>query len=51
VASLHERIKVVERDLLVDVVDRMVRFGWTQAGRQVRLGRAESAQAADRLGA
>jgi phosphoribosylglycinamide formyltransferase-1 len=42
-AALHERIKVVERDLLVDVVDRMARFGWTQHGRQVRLGGAEPA--------
>jgi len=45
--SLHERIKVTERELLVEVVDRMARFGWTQHGRQVRLG---VAQAADRLG-
>jgi phosphoribosylglycinamide formyltransferase-1 len=37
-ASLHERIKVVERDLLVEVVDRMARFGWAQSGRLVRLG-------------
>ncbi|MEU9890188.1 phosphoribosylglycinamide formyltransferase [Sphaerisporangium sp. NPDC051017] len=37
--SLHERIKVVERRLLVDVVGRMARYGWTMAGRHVRLGR------------
>jgi phosphoribosylglycinamide formyltransferase-1 len=37
-ASLHERIKVVERDLLVEVVDRMARFGWAQSGRLARLG-------------
>jgi phosphoribosylglycinamide formyltransferase-1 len=43
VESLHERIKVVERDLLVEVVDRMVRFGWTLNGRQVRLGGAQPA--------
>jgi phosphoribosylglycinamide formyltransferase-1 len=35
-ASLHERIKVVERELLVEVVDRMTTRGWTQHGRQVR---------------
>ena len=37
-AALHERIKVVERDLLVDVVTRMVTEGWTVDGRHVRLG-------------
>ncbi len=38
VASLHERIKVAERALLVDTVGRMVREGWTVRGRAVRLG-------------
>ena len=28
-ASLHERIKVVEREMLVDTVGRMAREGWT----------------------
>jgi phosphoribosylglycinamide formyltransferase-1 len=37
-ASLHERIKSVERQLLVDVVGRMVRDGWKVDGRKVRLG-------------
>jgi phosphoribosylglycinamide formyltransferase-1 len=37
-ASLHERIKVVERQLLVDVVDRMARHGWQVTDRKVRLG-------------
>ncbi|GII75578.1 phosphoribosylglycinamide formyltransferase [Sphaerisporangium rufum] len=37
-ASLHERIKTVERRLLVDVVGRMVRDGWSVTGRHVRLG-------------
>jgi phosphoribosylglycinamide formyltransferase 1 len=37
-ASLHERIKVAERALLVDTVGRMVRDGWTVAGRKVRIG-------------
>jgi phosphoribosylglycinamide formyltransferase-1 len=36
-AQLHERIKVVERDLLVDVVSRMARHGWQVHGRQVVL--------------
>jgi phosphoribosylglycinamide formyltransferase 1 len=38
-ASLHERIKVAERALLVDTVGRMVRTGWSVDGRHVRLGR------------
>ncbi|MFF5210789.1 phosphoribosylglycinamide formyltransferase [Streptosporangium sp. NPDC000396] len=38
-ATLHERIKTVERDLLVDTVGRMVREGWTVTGRIVRIGR------------
>ncbi|MDQ1684656.1 MAG: phosphoribosylglycinamide formyltransferase 1 [Frankiaceae bacterium] len=37
-ASLHERIKAVERDLLVDVVGRMCRHGWSVNGRKVSLG-------------
>ena len=36
--SLHERIKVAERALLVDTVGRMVRAGWSVDGRRVRLG-------------
>jgi phosphoribosylglycinamide formyltransferase-1 len=38
-AALHERIKSVERSLLVDVVGRMARDGWTHNGRKVRIGR------------
>ncbi|MFG2077327.1 phosphoribosylglycinamide formyltransferase [Nonomuraea maritima] len=38
-ATLHERIKAVERRLLVDVVGRMVREGWTVSGRTVRIGK------------
>jgi phosphoribosylglycinamide formyltransferase 1 len=34
-SSLHERIKVEERVMLVDVVGRMARQGWTVAGRKV----------------
>ncbi|MEO3873546.1 phosphoribosylglycinamide formyltransferase [Nonomuraea sp. B12E4] len=37
-AVLHERIKTVERRLLVDIVGRMVREGWTVKGRIVRIG-------------
>lgn len=36
-ARLHERIKVVERQMLVDVVSRMARGGWTVTGRKVVL--------------
>jgi phosphoribosylglycinamide formyltransferase-1 len=43
VASLHERIKVTERALLVDTVGRMVRDGWTVRGRTVQVGRAVQA--------
>jgi phosphoribosylglycinamide formyltransferase-1 len=37
-ATLHERIKVTERALVVDTVGRMVRHGWSVAGRRVRIG-------------
>jgi len=37
--SLHERIKVAERELLVQSVGRMVREGWSVRGRKVRIGR------------
>jgi phosphoribosylglycinamide formyltransferase 1 len=36
--SLHERIKVAERALLVGTVGRMVREGWSVDGRKVRIG-------------
>jgi phosphoribosylglycinamide formyltransferase-1 len=36
--SLHERIKVVERGLLVDTVSRMVTHGWSVDGRKVKVG-------------
>lgn len=35
--SLHERIKQVERRLLVDVVGRLARDGWTTRGRRVSM--------------
>lgn len=34
-ASLHERIKAVERELLVDVVSKLARHGCTMIGRKV----------------
>ncbi len=37
-ASLHERIKVAERTMLVESVGRMAREGWSVEGRRVRLG-------------
>ncbi|HEV3380165.1 MAG TPA: phosphoribosylglycinamide formyltransferase [Trebonia sp.] len=38
-ATLHERIKVAERELLVDTVGRMAREGWTlETPRKVRIG-------------
>ena len=36
--SLHERIKVLERAMLVDCVGRMAREGYAVAGRSVRMG-------------
>ena len=38
-ATLHERIKTVERDVLVDIVGRMARDGWRLEGRHVVLGK------------
>ena len=37
VDSLHERIKAVERTMLVDVVGRMARDGWTVTDRRVTI--------------
>ena len=37
-ATLHERIKMTERALLVGTVGRMVREGWSVRGRKVRIG-------------
>jgi phosphoribosylglycinamide formyltransferase-1 len=36
--SLHERIKVAEREMLVESIGRMAREGWSVDGRRVRLG-------------
>jgi phosphoribosylglycinamide formyltransferase-1 len=38
VASLHERIKVAERTMLVDTVGRIARAGFTITDRKVRIG-------------
>ena len=38
VASLHERIKVAERAMLVETVGRIAREGITVTGRRVRIG-------------
>jgi phosphoribosylglycinamide formyltransferase-1 len=38
VDTLHERIKVAEREMLVDTVGRMARDGFTVTDRKVRLG-------------
>jgi phosphoribosylglycinamide formyltransferase 1 len=38
VETLHERIKVAERAMLVDSVGRMAREGFVVEGRHVRLG-------------
>jgi phosphoribosylglycinamide formyltransferase-1 len=35
--SLHERIKAEERAMLVDVIGRMSREGWTVTGRKVTI--------------
>ena len=37
-STLHERIKSVERELLVDIVGRMSRSGWQVNDRKVVLG-------------
>ena len=42
VESLHERIKVAERAMLVDAVGRLAREGFTIDGRAVRFGSAEA---------
>lgn len=36
--TLHERIKAVERELVVSTIGTMVRDGWTVDGRRARLG-------------
>jgi formyltetrahydrofolate-dependent phosphoribosylglycinamide formyltransferase len=41
-SALHERIKTVERELLVAVIGRLVREGFTVVGRTVHLGMTQS---------
>ncbi|MGQ0630832.1 MAG: phosphoribosylglycinamide formyltransferase [Sporichthyaceae bacterium] len=48
-ASLHERIKVVERTLLTELVGRMAREGFTVSGRTVRIGTASGDGGSDRV--
>ncbi|MFC7331194.1 phosphoribosylglycinamide formyltransferase [Marinactinospora rubrisoli] len=50
VASLHERIKRVERAMLVDVVGRLAREGWTLENRRVRWGAAGTESGAGSAG-
>jgi phosphoribosylglycinamide formyltransferase 1 len=40
--SLHERIKVAERALLVATIGTMVRDGWSVDGRKVRVGSCQT---------
>jgi phosphoribosylglycinamide formyltransferase-1 len=47
VTSLHERIKVAERALLVDTVGRMIREGWSVLGRRVLVGNAATGLAVE----
>jgi formyltetrahydrofolate-dependent phosphoribosylglycinamide formyltransferase len=37
--TLHERIKVAERTLVVETIGRMIQQGWSAAGRRIRIGR------------
>ena len=41
VESLHERIKVAERGMLVDSIGAMAREGFVVEGRRVRIGRLD----------
>jgi phosphoribosylglycinamide formyltransferase-1 len=41
VESLHERIKAVERHVVVHTLGRMAREGWSVEGRRVRIGVTE----------
>ena len=43
-ASLHERIKGAEKELVGDTIGTMVRSGWTVAGRIARVGTMEGTQ-------
>jgi phosphoribosylglycinamide formyltransferase-1 len=41
VETLHDRIKVAERAMLVDAVGRLAREGFAIDGRKVRIGRTD----------
>nr|WP_310274249.1 bifunctional phosphoribosylaminoimidazolecarboxamide formyltransferase/IMP cyclohydrolase [Haloactinomyces albus] len=43
-ASLHERIKAVERRLLVNTLEQLSRHGWTVRGRKVSIGVTTNSQ-------
>jgi phosphoribosylglycinamide formyltransferase 1 len=43
--SLHERIKTVERGLVVETVRRLLKDGWTVEGRRVRYGTSKGKDA------
>jgi phosphoribosylglycinamide formyltransferase 1 len=46
--TLHERIKVAERTLVVETVGRMIRQGWSADGRRVRIAGPQPAARANR---
>jgi phosphoribosylglycinamide formyltransferase 1 len=46
--SLHERIKVAERALVVQTIGRMVREGWSVQGRTARIGTSSTGQTGGR---
>ena len=46
--SLHERIKVAERALVVQTIGRMVREGWSVQGRTARIGTSSTGQTGSR---
>jgi phosphoribosylglycinamide formyltransferase 1 len=45
--TLHERIKVAERTLVVETVGRMIRQGWSADGRRVRIAGPQPAARAN----
>ncbi len=46
--SLHERIKVAERALVVQTIGQMVREGWSVQGRTARIGTSSTGQTGSR---
>ena len=45
--TLHERIKLVERDLVASTVGRLSRESWTVDGRTVRIGTSQNVEAGE----